>query len=80
MITQNAKFLQAAVETGNKGIRKATAALRQAGFMATTFPMGMQVTPVGRIKLTMIDVRPGTNETTYGAGDIIRKFIPNIDW
>lgn len=41
-------------------------ALRAAGYQVAVFPMGPQVTPVGTVKLTMVDVRPGRHADTFG--------------
>jgi hypothetical protein len=30
----------------------------------TVCPMGMQVTPVGSVKMTLVDIRPGVNSDT----------------
>jgi hypothetical protein len=38
--------------------------LRQAGYQVTVCPMGMQVTPVGSVKMTLVDIRPGVNSDT----------------
>lgn len=35
------------------------------GYRAKSFPMGEQVTQWGRVKLTMVDIRPGSSGDSY---------------
>lgn len=43
-------------DTGSGSARKRAAQLRKAGFKVSTSAMGMQVTSVGLVKLTMLTV------------------------
>jgi hypothetical protein len=38
--------------------------LRKAGYQVSVSPMGLQLTRVGLIKLTLVDIRPGSNPDT----------------
>lgn len=38
--------------------------LRRAGYRVLVSSMGTQVTPVGYVKMTMVDIRPGLHEDT----------------
>ena len=41
--------------------------LRKAGWAARSVPLGVQVTPVGRVRMTMVDIRPTQErEDTFG--------------
>lgn len=65
------RWCQESWETGSSAIRQRAAQLRKAGYAVKTFPMGDQITHLGRIKLTMIDVRPGTHEDTFGLPEVL---------
>ena len=54
--------------------------LRKAGYRAYTSAMGPQVTPVGTIKMTLINValQAGGPETTFDATDILQAHIPEL--
>lgn len=58
------RWCQEHYETASRaaGIRAAT--LRQAGYAVTVCSLGTQVTPVGYVKMTMVDIRPGTHTDT----------------
>ena len=58
MIVNNGQFAQISVPTGSVGIRTTTSILRRLGYKVTTFSLGQQITHIGRVTLTMLDVRP----------------------
>lgn len=62
---QGRDWIQESYETGDPSIRKRTAALKKLGYRAKSFPMGEQVTQWGRVKMTMVDIRPGSSQDSY---------------
>lgn len=40
--------------------------LRKAGFLAKSSPMGPQVTRVGVVRMTTVNIAPGSNPDTFG--------------
>jgi len=82
-IVNNGSFCQVALPSGEPCIRTIASILRRYGFIVKTWAMGRQVTNVGTIRLTMIDVRPGNNPDTYSANgcnvnDCIRCHSANV--
>lgn len=75
MIVNQGNWCQASVSTGALGIRTATAILRREGYKVTVCSLGSQVTQLGTMKRTIIDVRPGSHEDTFGATDILRCHV-----
>lgn len=58
-------WCQEAYEAGSPGIRDRARELRRLGYHVLVVAMGLQqVTPLGRIGLTMLDIRPGANVDT----------------
>jgi len=47
-------------DTMSGDARRRASQLRKVGFKATCCSLGMQVTNVGRVRMTMVDIRPGT--------------------
>jgi hypothetical protein len=60
------RWAQESYDTNSGDARVRAGQLRKAGYKVTVVPMGNQVTSVGRVKMTMVDVRPGTHEDTEG--------------
>jgi hypothetical protein len=58
-------WCQESYETSSRYAAKRARQLRKMGFVVTVSGMGLQVTSVGRVKLTMIDIRPGQNQDTF---------------
>ena len=71
-IVNRGGWCQATVPTGTVGIRTAMAILKRLGYDAHTSNLGLQVTDLGLIKCTMLDIRRGSHEDTSGVSDIIR--------
>jgi len=46
--------------------------LRKLGYIVRVTNMGTQITEVGSLKMTLVDVRPGLHEDTFG--------IPELTW
>jgi uncharacterized protein YraI len=69
------KWCQESYETASGHARQRAKELRAAGYQVTVSSMGPQVTPLGLIKLTMVDVRPGANADTCNLPAVNR-----VDW
>ena len=70
-IVNNGNWCQVSLPSGEPCIRVITSILRRFGYAVRTSSIGMQVTRVGSIRLTLVDIRPGSNPDTYGAGDCV---------
>ena len=54
-------WIQESYETGAPELKQRAKALRAAGYRVASSSMGQQVTQWGRVKLTMLDIRPGAS-------------------
>lgn len=75
MIVNEGRWCQATVSTGATGIRTAASILRREGYQVSVGSMGNQVTRLGVLKMSMINVRPGTNPDTFPVSDILRCHV-----
>ncbi len=78
MIVNQGNWCQASISTGNKDIKVACRTLRDMGYKVVSSSMGNQVTSLGILKLTMIDIRPGLNEDTFGATEILKMTVREL--
>lgn len=53
-------------ETRSRDAGRRARALRRLGYEAHSGSMGMQVTGVGRVRMTLVNILPGTNADTFG--------------
>ena len=65
-------WCQETYESSTRDAGRRVRQLKREGFRAFSSPMGSQVTPLGVIKLTMVDVRPGDHADTFG--------LPTENW
>ena len=77
-IVNQGNWCQASVSTGAPGIRTASAILKREGYQVRVVSLGHQVTSLGTMKLTMLDIRKGTHEDTCDVTDILRAHIPEL--
>ena len=75
MITNQGRWCQATISSGAIGIRTVASILRREGYKVAVGSMGNQVTNVGLVKMTLIDIRPGTNPDTFPVSDILRCHV-----
>ena len=68
-------WTQESYETASGDARRRASDLRKAGYKTTVCSLGSQVTPLGLIKITMVDVRPGIHEDTTELPPVQR-----VDW
>jgi hypothetical protein len=54
-------WIQESYETSTGDARKRASQLRKLGYRVTVFSLGSQVTRLGMIKTTMVDIRPGVD-------------------
>jgi len=59
--TNGFEWTQEMYETASRDAGRRARQLRKAGYRATVCPMGFQVTGVGIVRMTMVDIR-GTSE------------------
>ena len=64
------EWCQESYETASREAGKRARQLRKAGFEVTTFTMGVQVTPAGLVRLTMVDIKPGAYVDTFALPDV----------
>ena len=62
--SQTKSFLgsQETYETASKDAGRRARQLRKAGYKVITSALGPQVTLMGTVKMTLVDIRPGSNE------------------
>jgi len=60
----NGRWCQETYETGSGDAGRRARQLRKMGYDVVTSAMGLQVTRVGMVKLTLVDIRPGQNVDT----------------
>lgn len=60
------RWCQESYETASRHAAKRAKVLRAAGYRVAVQALGTQVTNVGAVKMTLVDVQPGTNADTFG--------------
>jgi hypothetical protein len=75
MTVNQGNWCQEWYSTGSGEARKRTTQLRKLGYIVTTSAMGTQITNVGSMKMTLVDIRPGSNPDTFDLPG-----MPDIDW
>lgn len=65
-------WCQEAYETASRDTGRRVRQLRRAGYNAVSSPMGLQVTRVGTVKLTIVTITPGGHSDTHG--------LPTENW
>lgn len=65
-------WCQESYETASRDAGRRVRQLKKAGYRVFSSAMGSQVTPLGVIKLTMVDIRPGDHEDTF--------YMPKENW
>jgi hypothetical protein len=68
-------WTQESYETASGHARKRASQLRKLGYVVTVSSLGSQVTRLGLIKTTMVDIRPGVHEDTTGIPP-----VKQVDW
>ncbi len=66
----NGNWCQESYETASRDAGRRAKILRNLGYQVRTGSLGSQVTQYGTVKLTMIDIRPGTHSDTYGLPEV----------
>lgn len=60
------RWCQEHYESASRHAAARARVLRKAGYTVTVAPMGSQITGVGAVNMTMVDIRPGRHEDTLG--------------
>lgn len=60
------RWCQEHYESASRHAARRARELRKAGYAVTVAPQGLQVTGVGTVRMTMVDIRPGSHEDTFG--------------
>lgn len=60
------RWCQESYETASRDAGRRAKELRAAGYQVTVASLGPQITGVGSIKLTLVDIRPGRHADTSG--------------
>ena len=68
-------WAQETYETASRDAGRRARQLRAAGYQVTVSSLGPQVTSLGMIKTTLVDIRPGTNADTAGLPPVER-----VEW
>ena len=63
--THGRGWIQESYETGDPDIKRRAKELRARGYRVHSESMGSQVTQYGRLKMTLLDIRPGTSGDAY---------------
>ena len=69
--TNNGRRCQEMYETASRDAGRRARALRKAGYVVNVASLGAQITSVGRVKMTLVDIRPGQNADTTS--------LPSVD-
>ena len=72
----NGSWCQESYETTSGDAKRRAKELRQRGYAVTVSGMGPQLTPLGVIKLTLVDIRPGTHQDTSDLPEVERVGWP----
>lgn len=64
------KWAQEIYETASRDAGKRASQLRKLGYKVIVSSLGMQVTSVGYIKMTLVDIRPGTNVDLWNLPEV----------
>jgi hypothetical protein len=69
------RWCQETYETASRFAGRRAKYLRERGYQVTVSTMGSQVTPLGLIKLTLVDIRPGVHEGTFDLPEVMK-----VEW
>jgi len=75
-VVNNGRWCQESYETASRDAGRRARQLRELGYAVTVSSLGPQVTPLGSIRTTLIDIRPGANEDTCGLPPVERVNWP----
>lgn len=63
--TNAGKWCQEWYESASRHAASRARELRKAGYVVSVASMGDQITSVGRCRMTLVDIRPGTHSDTF---------------
>ena len=70
------RWCQETYETASRDAGRRAKELRNLGYEVSVAPLGMQVTPLGLLKLTIVSIRGGANEDTCS----LPHTVEMVDW
>ena len=68
-------WCQESYETASRDATRRARQLREAGYQVSVSSLGGQVTPLGVIRTTLVDIRPGKHEDTFSLPP-----VEMVDW
>ena len=68
-------WCQESYESASGDARKRATQLRRAGYRVTVCSLGSQVTGVGLVTMTLVDIRPGTREDTFDLPNVQKAVL-----
>lgn len=71
-VVNQGDWCQESYDSSSRQARKRATQLRRLGYAVRCSSMGPQVTQVGVVVLTMVDIRPGMNADTFGLPQVAR--------
>jgi hypothetical protein len=69
MTVNQGNWCQEWYQTASGEARKRAKQLRKLGYAVTSRSMGAQITNAGSMKMTLVNIRPGSNSDTFGLPD-----------
>ena len=75
-VVNTGRWCQETYETVTRDAGKRARQLRSLGYAVHVAAMGPQVSPLGTLKMTLVDIRPGTNADTCGLPHVERAEWP----
>ncbi len=63
-------WCQETYESASRTAGQRAKQLRALGYQVTVASLGPQVTPLGTLKATMVDIRPGAHADTFGLPEV----------
>jgi hypothetical protein len=63
-------WCQETYETATRDAGRRARQLRQAGYQASVVRLGYQITAVGRVALSLVNIRPGEHNNTFGLPEV----------
>jgi hypothetical protein len=77
-LVNGGRWAQVSYETGSLRVRVVAKALRQAGYKVSSSPLGMQVTDLGKMRLTILSIAPGSNPDTAEVQPVITRALRTL--
>jgi len=73
-VTNNGLLRQEFYETASRQAGKRARLLRRLGYEVSVDSIGMQLTPVGAVKATLVTIYPGQHHDTFGVPKVAKTW------